>query len=365
MSKIVLTADVHFGYPNKLDDVLYAMRAVRQYMAEHSISCCVILGDLYHTRQSIATDVMHKSYEFFRETKEQFGQSWMVFPGNHDMFLKNSWKIHSLKMLSNVLSVYDKPAVISIEDSRFWLLPFVNDEDVYMRALRAIEKQAKPDDVLLTHIGVNDAKLNECFLNKNWSIVNFTDFPLRVYAGHFHCHQQVGKQMWYPGSPIPFRADEGLVDHGFIVYDTETRTHEFVLTFGILKGEPKPPDFPTIADVDLESVTEDEIRGNKVRIALSKDYTNDERVEIRKKLVDLGALEVSWMKTKEVEVDISSVTTSKETISLGNPDFLLKTWFELDKPEHLDFKILSDLNKDIVSEGNERLIERGSTADED
>ena len=362
MAKIVLTADIHLGYPGKLDDVLYALTAIRRYMSDNEIQYCIIMGDLFHTRQSIATDVMHRSYEFFNETKNVLNQSWAVFLGNHDLFLKHSFKIHSLKMLSDVLDVYDKPCTISIDGNRFWILPYIHNEDVYMRAVGAIAKQSKPDDVLLTHIGVCGATLNECFLHQNWNIVNFDNFPLNVYSGHFHCTQNVGK-LWYPGSPIPFNYAEGLVEHGFFVYDTETKTHEFIKTFDIVSEGVKPPDFATVVDSDIENLEEENVKGNKVRVALSHDYTNDERLELKKSLIDMGALEVAWMEFKKQDIDISDTKT--DTLTMGNPEALLKTWFDLDKPGHIDYKMLSELNKEVVAEGNERVVEQGSTMEDE
>lgn len=361
MPKIVLTGDIHLGYPNRLDDIISALSGIRSYMQENDIVYCVILGDLFHTRQSIATDVMHKAFVFFEETKTKYNQTWMVFPGNHDMFLKNSWKIHSLKTLSAVLSVYDKPCTVSIEDVRFHILPYIHDEALYMQAATKIGEVADPTDVLLTHVGVCGATLNECFLHKNWSVVNFNDFPLNVYAGHFHCKQQVGK-LWYPGSPLPFTFAEGLVEHGFFVFDVESRSHEFVKIFDVVSGS-KLPDYSTILDKDVAALKDEEVAGNKIRITLTHDYTMDERVALKEKLMSMGAIDVSWMKLKEAEVDVEAITSNE--VGLGNPDVLLKTWFELDKPEHLKLDMLLKLNKEIVADGNAALIEEGKeTGDE-
>lgn len=361
MPKIILTGDVHLGYPNRLDDIIAALSGIRSYMQSNDIRHCVILGDLFHTRQSIATDVMHKAFEFFEETKNKFNQEWSVFPGNHDMFLKNSWKIHSLKTLSSVLSVYDKPCSVEIEGARFHILPYIHDEALYMKVVDRLSKSCDLSDVLLTHVGVCGATLNECFLHKNWSVVNFDAFPLNVYAGHFHCKQQVGK-LWYPGSPLPFTFAEGLVEHGFFVYDTDNRSHEFVKIFDVVSNV-KLPDFSTILDKDVESLTEADVTGNKVRISLTHDYTIDERVALKEKLLALGAIEVSWMKLKETEIDVAAMTSGE--IGLGNPDALLKAWFDLDKPEHIQIETLLKLNKEVVADGNAALIEEGKQIGDD
>lgn len=356
MPKIVLTGDVHLGYPNRLDDIIAALSGIRSHMQSNGIKDCIILGDLFHTRQAIATDVMHKAFEFFDITKRDYGQNWRVFPGNHDMFLKNSWKIHSLKMLSSVLTVYENITSIDIEDARFHILPYIHDEKAYMSEVDQLAVRADRQDVLLTHVGVCGATLNECFLHKNWSVVDFSNYPIDVYAGHFHCKQQVGK-LWYPGSPLPFTFAEGLVEHGFFVYDTDNRSHEFVKTFDVIK-DVKIPDYATILDKDVETLDEHDVLGNNVRVSLTKDYTIDERVAIKEKLLAMGAVEVSWMKLKEAQVDVESITTTSE-VGLGNPEVLISTWFALDKPEHVQLEKLLLINKEIVAEGNAAIIEEG------
>jgi DNA repair exonuclease SbcCD nuclease subunit len=330
---------------------------MREYMADNSITYAIIMGDVFHTREAIATDVMNAAYAFFEETKSKYNQIWGAFPGNHDMFLKHSWKITSLNPLSGVLNIYGKESLIEILGQRIWVLPYIHDEDVYMRVVESVSKQIQKDDILLTHVGANGATLNECFLHKNWSVVDFSQLPINVFAGHFHCHQQVGDNLWYPGSPIPFKFDEGLVDHGFIVYDSSVGTHEFVKIYDLFDDKKAPHDYKTMADVSIDDLDIEEIEGNKVRIALGRDYTNDELVDIRNKLMEMGAKSVDWMTTKQKEVKLDEVSSGD--VSLGNPKELLKTWLKLDKPDHVDEEVLFKLNDSIVSEGNDILIEQG------
>ena len=222
MSKILITADVHFGLSGKLDDILWAMRTMREYAHNHKISTVCVLGDLFHDRESLNIEALSKSYQFFEEAHSKYNQNWIVFPGNHDMYLRNNWEINSLQTLERVAQVVEDIKLIKIDGRRFWIVPFVHYESVYMKILKAIEEKWKPGDVLLTHVGVNNATLNECYLLKHWSIVDFDQSKFdRVFTGHFHCHQNVGanQNVWYPGSPIPFRFDEGMVPHGFLVYN--------------------------------------------------------------------------------------------------------------------------------------------------
>lgn len=345
MSKVLITADVHFGYTNRLRDILWAMQTISKYAEQCEIDTIFVLGDLFHDRVQTNIEVMDSVYNFFSEVHAK-GQRWIIFPGNHDMFHRNSWKINSLRPIETFATVIYEQKLIKIDNRRFFILPFMHYESVYMQALRELEKHYQSGDVLLTHIGVNNAILNECFLIKNWSSVQFEDskFDL-VFAGHFHCHQQVEGRgnVWYPGSPIPYNFAEGSVPHGFIQYDIETRDVEFIEIFDLKLIDGCPPDFITILDTDLEDDLP--IAGNNVRVHLGHDYSKDELLRVRKLLEDRGALSVKWMKDKDEEIGLQKKASE---ISVGNPVLLFKKWLEHDKPKKLDYDLLLKLNEIVV-----------------
>lgn len=345
MSKVLITGDIHFGYPNRLQDILWAMQTISKYAEVNEIDTIFVVGDLFHDRVSTNIEVMNAVYKFFSETVLK-DQHWIVFPGNHDMFQRNSWEINSLTQIGDVATVVKDTKLIKIDDHRFFILPFIHYEAVYMKALRELEKQHQEGDVLLTHIGVNNAILNECFLIKNWSSVQFEDskFDL-VFAGHFHCHQQVEGRgnVWYPGSPIPYNFAEGSVPHGFIEYDLESREVKFIEIFDLGLVEGCPADYITILDSDLEE--ELPIDGNNIRVHLSRDYSKDELLRIRKSLEDQGAISVKWTKDKDDQIDLQKKSTE---ISIGNPISLFDKWLDHDKPKKLSRELLIRLNETVV-----------------
>lgn len=329
-------------------------------MHKHDIENCIVAGDLFNDRSVVGLDTLAVAHEFFHDTKHKYKQEWVVFPGNHDMFLKNSWEYNALKAFKDVLTIIDDVSIIKIGTQRFGIIPFIYYEDVYMRVLNnVIDNKLGGDDIIITHVGVNNASLNECFLIKNWNIVDFTDVPYRTYTGHFHCHQQVGDNLWYPGSPIPFTHAEGNIDHGFIVYDTDSGTHEFVKTFECL-NEPevfgdggRPPDFFTVADIGLDDLADIDVVGNNVRVALGREYSHNDLADLRQALIEKGANKVTWLKPK---AELSEYTETKESISvsISDPESVLKAWLDHDKPEHLDNDRILEFGKEIINEGNER-----------
>ena len=142
LSKILITADIHFGVPGKLDDTLYACRVMREYCKLSNIDTALILGDLYHDRRYLEIDILSASYGFFEEAAEEYNQNWIVFPGNHDMFLRHSWKINSLTPLKKHLTVIEDVCKLQIDNRNFWILPFITFEKTYMTVLNRINEMA-------------------------------------------------------------------------------------------------------------------------------------------------------------------------------------------------------------------------------
>ena len=350
--KICITADVHVGVPGKLNDIMWSLNKIRTHCVQHSIEYIIVAGDLLHDRESIRSDDLNSLVTFLDETDKEYGIKVIAFPGNHDMYMKNSWDINHIRSLDRYLhKSYHKISVMNLGGVRFFIVPFMHYEKDYMKVIHTLAEKHEEGDVILTHIGVKTACINTCFLLKSWSIVSFEDTPFdRVYTGHFHTHQKVGNNVWYPGSPIPFKFDEGDVDHGFFVFDTETRTHEFVSIWAGEKSNDAPPQFLTLDDDSISSKSTAEITGNIVRVALSKEYSHNQLAEIRKSLSDLGAKDVRWMHLTAKE-DKDNIEIAQNASKASN---LFERFMSADKDgtKDLNPKLLLKCNKDIVSEGD-------------
>lgn len=355
MSKILIDADIHLGVPGRLQDILWALRVESEYAHRHGIDTILSLGDTFNDRKALDIDVLCAAHDFFAAASRR-GQRRITFPGNHDMFLKHSWNINSLKVFQDVLTIIDTVKIIKIDGVRFWVLPFIHFENAYMRVLKKIEAQAQDGDVLLTHIGTMGAIKNVCFLLKDWSVVSFHDSKFdQVYTGHFHVHQQVGRNVWYPGSLIPFKFDEGDSEHGFLVYDLETRTHEFINIWEAgalyLPDEPPPPNYLTIAEEMLADVTPTLAAANIIRVAVGRDYAPQERLDIEDRLTALGARSVRWL---NIAAEAEFERVRHQVNITGNAD-LFDAWLALD--EHnlkgLDTQLLQQLHADVAKEADE------------
>ena len=338
MNKVIITADWHFGHPERLDDLKWAFNKLLDYCVSNCIKKIMMLGDLTHNREYLTHDVSNVIAECFQRMCD-LGIEMVLFPGNHDMFNRFNWEITSLKPFKKFINLVENVSNFEYCGRKFWCVPFIESEQVYMKVVDTVNDLASEDDILLTHIGITNATYNMCFLIQNWSIVNFdkTKFS-KVYAGHFHCHQKVGEKSYIPGSPIPFRFDEGLVNHGFIVYNVKENEHEFVEFGDISESGSTPPDFITSDDVD--SIISN-VKGNNIKILLKE---GQDEAEIKKKLKDAGALKVIVVKPKDESIKIDKTEMMK-----GGKD-IFESWINYDNPEGLNKDVLLVLEKDIRSQ---------------
>lgn len=243
-----------------------------------------------------------------------------------------------------------------VKRQTFHILPFMHSEKEYMKELKKIDERASEDDILLTHIGVNSATMNFCFLIQNWNDVTFdsTKFK-RIYTGHFHCQQQVGEKTWYPGSPIAFRFDEGEVEHGFFVYDIESNSHEFIKIYEAgAKYLPdyRPADFITILDEDIDELSEGLV-GNNVKLIMTQDYTGGELLALKNRVLELGVVSVKC-REKQDKTKAEDINDQIRPESTGTPQEMFKLWVEHDKPNWIKPKVLFACFDSIVEEAEEK-----------
>jgi len=357
MGKVAILADVHLGLGTRSDDIFWALNVVSEHCKRNNITEIIIIGDLFHDRESISVGVLCQAFDFFRQCKAD-GQTWIAFPGNHDMFLKHSWSINSLRPLSDHLTIIEDVKLLKLDDRRFWILPFIYSESAYMKILEHIETMYEPGDVLLTHIGVKSSTLNVCFLIQHWSFVDFSNSKFdRIYAGHFHLHHQVGRNVWYPGSLIPFKFDEGDSTHGFYEYDLVSGEHEFkdIWEVGsvISPNTPMPPQYYTILDQTILQEDCSHVKNNMLRIALTKHYSVSEKDELQTIASNLGAKRTTFLELNETKSHVSTVS-DEDSDKLQLTD-LFQEWVDSDNIEatSLQRNFLLRLDREIREAGDE------------
>jgi DNA repair exonuclease SbcCD nuclease subunit len=355
MANIAITADIHLGLTGRLNDTIYALKTIRSYCQIANIDIVLILGDLFHDRKYLEIDVLNKATEFFNECRE-LKQTWIVFPGNHDMYLRHSWKCNSLDPINDKLVVINEIKELVIDGRHFHILPYMTKESTYRKVLELLSQKADAETILLTHIGINGATYNTCFTQASNSSITFNDTPYRkIFTGHYHNRQSIGDRVYYPGSPIPFKHDEGGIPHGFLVLDTDTLEQKFVniqkAGQKFFPSEAPPPNFYTIIHTDVNSTSEEVIKNNHIRVVLGETIAENEKESIRLLLQNHNPKSIKFI------TPVEKLTADRKEIKTYGISDYFDRWIKKDKNfKELDEKLILKLNQEIIQLGDEQYL---------
>lgn len=265
--RIALTADVHFGHSDhlgrvnpetglhtRLEDFLRNFDIIIDYVLDstNKIEMLIIAGDLYKTRHPTNT----QQEEFAKRLKrlQDYKVQTLILMGNHDIVVSegSSHTAGVLKALvdDSYIHVFDKPSVWrALNDcTQIALMPFIyrqklgvktNEEALlyYKDSITELLKRMKNcrNKIFVGHQSVEGAKMPSGMMEpeKMSEIVvplsYLEGFDFAVF-GHIHEYQIIGKNpvAIYTGPLDRIDFSNANKPIGFVVYDTETNTHEFI-----------------------------------------------------------------------------------------------------------------------------------------
>ena len=312
--KVALLADLHFGV--KRGDQIWMNSQVRFFknqlvpeLKKQNIKDIWILGDVFDTRESVNVNVISTVIDVFKNILKDFNILCIV--GNHDMYLKTSTEIHSLKILELLpnVTVYEKPEEITVDGKSILLLPWITD---YSKPLGLTKKY----DYCLSHLDIigydmGSGRLSDSGVYANELLKNIK----HVYAGHYHegiyrTYEQ-GKSICYIGAPYQITRNDYNRPRGYRVLDVGSEKDEFIENHeSIIFTKHRYPD-----EVD-ESI----VSGNVVDMEVPIELANKKFNEYIDKLEKLGP-------AYPVNVNVI-VSESEETEILDTDNLNIITLFQ-------------------------------------
>lgn len=196
----------------------------------------VIAGDLVHQKNNISNELMTFSSFFLRQLEEI--ATVIVIAGNHDLLVNNTSRTDTLTALFDTANFQDCKFLDSMlgyesgfveDDNVVWCLysiysgynpPNFNDLTVYDKLV-----------IGLYHGMIVGASLNNGTVVDNGVEGSLFDGCTCVMAGDIHKRQVLKRgdiDIVYPGSLIQQTFGETVSQHGFVVWDIEHMTHEFI-----------------------------------------------------------------------------------------------------------------------------------------
>ena len=294
------------------------------YCKKNQIKKIVFLGDWFHLKNKIQVPSYIKSFEVLKLYKEA-GIDITFLIGNHDSPQADSNELsilYSFNEYGKVIPLYDWE---DIDGMRFHYLSYTKELPKF--------EMSSGTNILCGHLDINNFVMEGDFLCTNgFNEESFESF-YRVYSGHFHKHQ-VKNNIMFIGTPYQIKYSERFDDKGFVVFDTTDMSEKFVVYDRA----------PVFKEIDSESEDADAIKGNFIRVRVSKD--SEELTQLRNKYLAMGAQAVDFIfESTEDAKDINII----EDLSMGSMREIASRYFDA----LLENKVLGTDIQDLID--NEKL----------
>jgi DNA repair exonuclease SbcCD nuclease subunit len=232
MTKVAMITDLHLGVRND-NPIFYeyfkkSFDWFFNYLDEHNIKDCIVLGDLVDRRKYINILTANRLREDFLEQLESRNIKTHVIPGNHDCYFKNTNDVNILEeIIGNRyqnINIYSTPTEIEIDGCAFFLLPWItkaNEKACY----EAVENTKSL--ICCGHLELDGFEMQKGLLSDHgWNHKVFSRFD-HVFTGHYH-HRSTRDNIYYIGAFCEHIWSDYNDPRGFIIFDTGTRVVEFL-----------------------------------------------------------------------------------------------------------------------------------------
>jgi len=231
--KIALINDTHFGA--RADSQIFAdyffqffEETFFPYIQENKIDAIFHLGDLMDRRKFVNFNTLNNTRKRFLEPLEDIGIETHIILGNHDTYYKNTNELNSVReLLGNRyknFNIIETPQELWLDKEGFVMVPWINKSNKD-KCLKLLDSTACP--IAVGHFELNGYEIVPGIRHDG----GMDDKPLKrfeqVWSGHFH--QKSNKDnIYYLGAQYQITFTDLNVRKGFHVFDTETRTLEFI-----------------------------------------------------------------------------------------------------------------------------------------
>jgi DNA repair protein SbcD/Mre11 len=218
--KIAITADNHLTTRHHAPERYHALENILYQMMQHGIKHLIIAGDLF----DVDTHRQQNFSEFETICKQHSKVQFHIIPGNHDQGISKK------SIVGENIAIYDKPAIISIDDQAYPFLFIPYDENVSMgeQIAASVSQLELRQWVLIGHgdwiVGTKRSNAYEQGVYMPLARRDLDQFqPRQVFLGHIHAAGNT--PIHYAGSPCGLDINE-TGHRRFLVYDTETNQIE-------------------------------------------------------------------------------------------------------------------------------------------
>jgi DNA repair exonuclease SbcCD nuclease subunit len=244
IKKIIQIADVHIRnfirheeYAEQLEKLIVSLNKEREEL-EFDEMRILICGDVVHAKNTVSNELYVFVSSFLRELSTI--APVVVYTGNHDLLENNTTRIDTLTAVFNTA---DFTNVTLLDQLLSYKSGCVTDENVTWCLYSIHDKYATPNieeikkeypnnvNIGLYHgLIVGAQNYNGTVFDNGLDGDKFSKCDI-VMAGHIHMHQEFYRGdtlVVYSGSLIQKDFGETVTQHGYVSWNLENNTHEFV-----------------------------------------------------------------------------------------------------------------------------------------
>lgn len=238
MSKLVVFSDLHAHNYRRFDvdgsrltNTVKALLDIYQHGEGIQAEGALFAGDLYDSQKMLPTSVVNSIVSAYSVC----GLHTLGISGNHDHSTRNTIASPAMSALHHVA---ESSSYFSLIDNTYWRIggqrvagiPYYSFKEDFDAALNLLytELGDKVDDVVLL---IHQTPKGLIDFDIPWE-VDPEDSRLQafkmVFCGHIHVRRKLADNFWLVGNPLAQSFSDGSQDKGFLVYDTEANSVEFV-----------------------------------------------------------------------------------------------------------------------------------------
>ena len=198
-------------------------------MDDHDINTIIHLGDIVDRRKYINYVTLRAFKENFVKPVKDREIDLHVIVGNHDIPYRSSKEINAMREIfehgnNQYVKTYDNPTNINMDGCDIALMPWIHPGN-FQTCATFIDKT--PAQVLFGHLELQGFEMSRgLVMNEGYSAEMFKHFDV-VASGHYH-HKSTRGNINYLGAPYEMTWHDYDDPRGFHIFDTETRTFEFI-----------------------------------------------------------------------------------------------------------------------------------------
>lgn len=246
IKRIYQLSDIHIPTYQKLDIYSEQLNKVITSISEDATKSglqpeemrIVICGDLVHSK-NIVTNELNVFLSLFIRQLSSIAKV-ICFAGNHDLIASNTSRTDTLSAIfqtaqfDNALfldMMLNYESGIVYDDNVTWALYSIFDD--FNTPDIENSKNEYPDNTVigLYHGTITGTKLFNGFVSDDGNSPELFEGCDCVMAGHIHKRQELRYgdcPIVYAGSTIQQNYGESITQHGYVVWDLENDTHDFI-----------------------------------------------------------------------------------------------------------------------------------------